>query len=348
MGIDNPRKEKWGPFGRGWSYSKFEAHLLEPGYQPLIGFPLAWTPATNGTLTAEPFFAPMKEEKDLPKYKGKLNGKIVLIDEARPTPLQETAAARRHSGKDLDDIVSTTPASRNNRPPSQAADRWNTKRNEFLKEEGAVALLSTGYRGDGGTVFASRGGSFDGKYPDAPPTAAIAPEHYNRIVRLLRNKFPVKLRLEIAAEFRGDSKDSYNIVAEIPGRSRRDEMVMLGAHFDSWHGGTGATDNAAGSAVMIEAVRILKATGLPLERTVRLALWSGEEQGLLGSKAYVKEHFADPEKMQPTERTRGWRPISTTTTAEGRSGACTFRATIWSGRCSRIGWRRSAIWERRT
>ena len=143
-------------------------------------------------------------------------------------------------------------------------------------------------------------GSYDGKYADPPPAIVVTPEHYNRMVRLLEAKLAVKVELEVKAQFHTDAADSYNIVAELPGASKKDEVVMIGAHFDSWQGGTGATDNAAGSAVMMEAMRILKSLGTPLDRTVRLALWSGEEQGLLGSKAYVKEHFASPETMQPT------------------------------------------------
>jgi hypothetical protein len=301
-GLANPRKEKWGPFGRGWSHTKFEAHLIEPGYQTLIGFPMAWSPGTNGPVTAEPIFAPMKEEKDLAKYKGKLRGKVVLIDAVRETPQMVAGQSRRFDTKGLDDLVLDTPAPPRSDTQRRTAQRWATQRNKFLNEEGALAVVSTGYRGDGGTVFASRAGSHDGKYPDPPTMIAVTPEHYNRIVRLLDKKVPTKLRLDVEAQYHDATKDSHNIVAEIPGTTKADEIVMLGAHFDSWHGGTGASDNAAGSAVMMEAVRILKALDLKMARTVRIALWSGEEQGLLGSKAYVKEHFADPEKMAPTSQ----------------------------------------------
>jgi len=338
-GLTNVRLEKWGPFGRGWSYSKFAAHMIEPGYSSLIGFPLAWTPGTNGVLTGEPVLAVIRTEADFQRFKGKLKDKIVLIDQPRETPMQMAAAGRRYSERELEDLEVAPepgrrplfggppqgpgpggpaagpggpaagpggPAAGPGGPPAggprspNEARRLTARRNQFLKEEGVLAVLSPGFRGDGGTIFAAAGGSREVKDPDPPPMAAITPEHYNRIVRLLEKKIPVRLELEIQAQFHADNLDSFNIVGEIPGGRKKDELVMLGAHFDSWHGGTGATDNAAGSATMIEAVRILKALDFKLDRTVRIALWGGEEQGLLGSRAYVKEHFADPEKMVPT------------------------------------------------
>ncbi|MEZ5403485.1 MAG: M20/M25/M40 family metallo-hydrolase [Bryobacteraceae bacterium] len=330
-GLANTKLEKWGPFGRGWSYSGFEAEMIEPGYQTLIGFPLAWAPGTNGTLEGEPILAPMRAEEDLARYKGKLKGKIVLIDLPRETPVvryepgvrlteadlrrrsmfeipganAETtspsapAAARGPAGEPKP-IGPQTPKDDDPRAESRRRDRFRGKMNEFLKQEGALVAVSTGYRGDGGTVFASSAGSYNSKYPDPPPSIAITPEHYNRIVRLLEKKIGVKLRIAVKAEFHTETPDSFNVVGEIPGGSKKDEVVMVGAHFDSWHGGTGATDNAAGSAVMMEVVRVLKSLGRPLDRTVRIALWGGEEVGLLGSKAYVKEHFADPEVMRTT------------------------------------------------
>lgn len=300
FGLDNPRLAKWGPFGRGWSYTKFQAHLVEPGYQPVIGFPMAWSPGTGGPVTAEAFHAPMKEEGDLAKYKGKLRGKIVLIDAMRTTPMRTAGLGKRYSDKELDDIVNTLPEGKPAPSDREKRNQWQAKRNAFLKEEGALMMVSTGYAGDGGTVFASSAGSYNEEFPDPPPSIAITPEHYNRVVRLIEKKIPAKLRVEVEAAFHSETKDSFNVLAEIPGRSKRDEVVMLGAHFDSWHGGTGATDNGAGSAVMIEAARILKTLALPMDRTVRLALWSGEEHGLLGSKAYVKETFADPKQMALT------------------------------------------------
>jgi hypothetical protein len=182
----------------------------------------------------------------------------------------------------------------------QEIRQFRTKVNKFLHDQQPAVVVQTGYTGDGGTVFASSGGSREKKEPAPPPTVALTPEHYNRICRLIEHKIPVKVEFNIQAQFIDSPEESVNVVAEIEGAARKDEIVMLGAHLDSWHGGTGATDNAAGSAVAIEAMRILKSLNKPMDRTVRMALWSGEEEGLLGSKAYVKEHFADPEVMKPT------------------------------------------------
>jgi hypothetical protein len=171
--------------------------------------------------------------------------------------------------------------------------------NKFLADEGvAVAIRVGAGRSEGGTVFAQGGGSRDPKDPVPSPMVTLTPEHYNRIARLLDHKIPVKLEFNVEARFVDDRMDSVNVVGEIPGGRKRDEVVMIGAHLDSWHSGTGATDNAAGSAVMIEVMRILKTLNLRLDRTVRLALWSGEEQGILGSRAYVTEHFAAREDMK--------------------------------------------------
>jgi len=190
--------------------------------------------------------------------------------------------------------------------PEEARQRREERRKfqeklaQFMKDEGVLVLLSYGYNGDGGTVFASSGGPYEMKKPIAVTSVALTPEHYNRIARLIEHNIPVKLQFNIQNQVFEDQTDSVNVVAEIPGNAKKDEIVMLGAHLDSWHGGTGATDNAAGSAVVMEAARILKALNLNMDRTVRMALWGGEEEGLLGSRAYVKEHFADRETMKVT------------------------------------------------
>jgi carboxypeptidase Q len=176
-----------------------------------------------------------------------------------------------------------------------AAQSFTARRMQFFTEEGALALISPG-RGDGGTVFVQGGGSREASAPPGLPTISVAAEHYGRMYRTLEKKMPVRIELDIRNVFH-DDPSSFNVVAEISGTDKAGEVVMLGAHFDSWQSGTGATDNAAGSAVMMEALRILKQSGLPLRRTVRLALWGGEEQGLLGSRAYVTEHFASRTDM---------------------------------------------------
>jgi hypothetical protein len=301
-GLQNVHLEKWGPFGSSWQLKRFQAHLIEPQYQPLIGMPLAWTPGTNGIVKGEPVLAVMTVEADFQKFKGKLKDKIVLVMDPRHLDpifaapghrLTEEEIAGRIAGPDPSRIAPQAAAQNN-----QGAQAFRNKRNQFLKDEGALVVLQIGNTGDGGTVFVQAGGSRDAKDPVPPPTVALTPEHYNRIARLIERKIPVKLEFEIDAEFLTATADSFNIIGEIPGRTKPQEIVMLGGHFDSWHGGTGATDNAAGSAVALEAVRILKELNLPMDRTVRIALWNGEEEGLLGSKAYVQEHFANRESMQ--------------------------------------------------
>jgi Zn-dependent M28 family amino/carboxypeptidase len=171
---------------------------------------------------------------------------------------------------------------------------------QFLRNEGALLVLMPGGRPEWGVIVAAAAdGSQEVKDPASPPAVAIFGEQYDRIARLLAQKIPVKLEFDIETKSYEDNLDSFNVIGEIPGGRKNDEVVMLGAHLDSWTGGTGAADDAAGCAVMMEAVRILKALNLKMDRTVRVALWSAEEQGFFGSKAYVKEHFADPETMVP-------------------------------------------------
>jgi len=183
-----------------------------------------------------------------------------------------------------------------------ALRRFRDRMNQFLLDEGVLATVTPGRAGEGGTVFQEgTAGGEDPKKPIPPTAVALTPEHYNRLVRLLEHKQPVTIELEVRAKVT-EPADSFNVIGEIPGqtgtKAMNAELVMLGGHLDSWTGGTGATDNAAGCAVALEAVRILMAIGAKMPRSIRLALWTGEEEGILGSKAYVKEHFADPEVMK--------------------------------------------------
>ena len=308
-GLKNVHLEKWGGFGQSWKLKRFAANLMEPQYAPLIGFPLAWTPGTAGRITGEPMLAVIKAEADFEKFKGKLRDKVVMTMEPKQIAMLSEPLARRFTDEELSARASTLDPSRNtfnlgpggvNAPPvnREEAEKFRQKTNRFLKDEGALLVLQYGYNGDGGTVFATGGGSRDPKDPIPPPIVALTPEHYNRIARLIAHKIPVKLEFEIETEFLTDTTDSFNVIGEIPGTTKKDELVMLGGHLDSWHGGTGATDNATGCSVAIEAVRILTTLKLPMERTVRIALWGGEEEGLLGSKAYVQERFARRDTMQ--------------------------------------------------
>jgi len=311
LGI-SAKTEKWGPFGRSWQLKKYYAAMVSPQYMPLIGFPLAWSASTGGPISAEAVMAPIYTDADMDKYRGKLKGKVVLSAEPRKIELAEKPLSTRWTDTTLAD-AETFPESA---PDMRARYRsylpgpWQNmtmdqvramrkKINEFLASEHPAAVLSFGYAGDSGTVFGSEAGSREPKEAIPPPSIVVTPEHYNRIYRLLSHNIPVKLDLDVESEIL-PPQDSVNVIAEIPGNGRSDEVVMLGAHLDSWHGGTGATDNGAGSAVMIEAMRLLKTLNLKMDRTVRMGLWGGEEEGLLGSKAYVKEHFGDPETMKLT------------------------------------------------
>ncbi len=303
-GLANAKLEKWGPFGRGWRFTSFSGQMVEPQNQPLLGYPLAWTPGTEGPLTGEAALAVIKTEADFDKFKaeytGKLRGKIVLRDDPRDLTLPTAPAGTRYSDPQLAELLNFPiprpqgPGVRTPPVTPEQAKKFRERQNQFWHDEG-VPLLVRISQGDAGTVF---GTSFDRELKDNPSMVVLAAEHYNRIARLIQKKTPVQLQFDIKAQFYDDDADSFNVVAEIPGNSKKDEVVMLGAHLDSWHMGTGATDNAAGSAVVMEAMRILKTLDLKMDRTVRVALWGGEEEGLLGSKAYVKAHFADPKVMK--------------------------------------------------
>ena len=298
--LSNVEQEPWGRFGRGWSNERFSAHMRVDGIAyPLIGYPRAWTPGTEGPATGEARIAVIEKTEDFDNFRGKLQGKFVLTAPMREVEARFEAQGRRYTESDLARITSPRDPARRRRERGDVAGRreFRKKRMQFFLDEGVAALLEPG-RGDGGTVFVSGGGSRDPEDPRVPVQIVLAVEHYGRITRLLEKDVPVTIEMDIANRFYDDDLTAYNVVAEIPGTDKADEVVMFGAHLDSWHTGTGATDNAAGCAVTMEAMRILKASGLRMRRTVRLVLWTGEEQGLLGSRAYVKQHFADPETME--------------------------------------------------
>jgi len=320
------KQEKW-PFGRGWQYTKFYGAMVEPQYAPMIGYPQAWTGSTNGLVRGEPMMIPnLTSEADLEPLKGKLKGKIVLVGPARELAMKLTPDGRRYTETELAELSiapdpsaggrgffqgpppAGAPGGRGGRGGQQPGQQpggpggrgFQTRLNKFFVDEApAVVVREGGGRSETGNVFGGSAGSREPNDPVVPPTVVITPEHYNRIARLIEHKIPVQLEFDIQTKF-GDRTDSVDVIGEIPGTSKKDEVVMIGAHLDSWQGGTGATDNAAGSAVMIEVMRILKTLDLKMKRTVRIGLWGGEEQGLLGSRAYVKEHFGDPATMKIT------------------------------------------------
>ena len=306
-GAQNARLETWGEFGTGWQNERFSATVLTPVPWTIIGAPKAWTPGTDGVVTADAVYAPMTTDQDLERWKGKLKGKIVLTQAMREVQALWSPPAQRYTAEQLLAIEAETDSAgrggRGGRAGGPGGGRGQAQtfartRMQFFKDEGVVALVTAG-RGDGGTVFVQGGQGVGSREANADlglPSVTIAIEHYGRIVRTLEKQQPVKIDLEIKNTFSDDTM-SFNVVGEIPGTDKADEVVMLGAHFDSWHGGTGATDNAAGSAVMMEVMRILKQSGVRLRRTVRIGLWGGEEQGLLGSRAYVTNHFANRADM---------------------------------------------------
>jgi hypothetical protein len=300
-GMVNANLEAWGPFGRGWTNDWFSAHVLEPRPYSLIGYPKAWTPGTDGPLRGEAIIAVIENEDDFEEWGGKLTGKYVLGTPMREVPAEwEPLAHRLTDAELLERAQQQMP--RVGLTPFRMGDYMSRRRfmnrlNEFFVAEGVAGVLDPS-RGDGGTVFVGGGGSREVDGDPAPRQVSLAVEHYGRVWRTLEKDVPVVMEMNIKNTFYEDTLDSFNVVAEIPGTDLADEVVIVGGHLDSWHTGTGATDDAAGCAVMMEAARILKATGLPLRRTVRVALWSGEEQGLLGSRAYVTQHYADPTTME--------------------------------------------------
>src|SRR5688572_2902364 len=311
-GMSNVKLETWGPFGRGWTNERTVAQVISPRPFPVIAYAAAWTPGTNGAVKADVVMIDADSVPDLEKYRGKLRGKIVFAQPPRDSvPPHFTADATRLADSSLVRMAGApfTPDERRggggpnaggpNAGRFQAAQALQRALAPFLADEGVVAVVTPG-RGDDGTVFNAATGSRDKNNPTKVPAVIFSTEHYGRIARMVEKGVPVTVELDIKNTFSDEDPSSFNIVAEIPGTDPRlkDEVVMLGAHFDSWHMGTGATDNAAGSAVMLEALRLIKATGLKPRRTIRIALWTGEEQGLLGSRAYVREHFGDPQTMQ--------------------------------------------------
>jgi hypothetical protein len=309
-GVENVHLEAWGPFGRGWSLEGFTANMIAPTFTPLIAYPKAWSPGTNGTLRGEVVFLDAKTPGELAKYKGKLRGKIVLLNPARQVDPNFAPPAQRTSDEVLRKLAEAKPdAGEPQGLPTSAEWRARAelsyRKRQMIYSEGAALMLEPG-AGDGGTVYvtaasipappdapsAERQHPWDLNNPKMIPQAVVAAEQYNRMIRLLSRGVPVQLEVNIAARYYDQDPMSYNVIAEIPGTDLKDEVVMVGGSLDSWHAGTGATDNAAGAAVALEVVRLLKSLGLRPRRTVRIGLWSAEEQGAMGSSAYVAAHFA--------------------------------------------------------
>ncbi len=323
-GMQNAKLEPWGPWGRGWSLKSFSAQVVEPQTIPVIAYPKAWSPSTNGAVTGEVVFLEAKTDEDLAKYKGQLRGKIVLMSDVREVKADFGGFGTRRSDEDLTKMAAFDPAVAPAGGRQQGAAQTETffknfqaqaRRANFLIDEGVAVLVDNSSKGSGGTVFVS-GASVAAKVPETieeafsarrstpwtkgsedrmVPQMTMASEDYHRLVRMLKQGLKPKMTVDIQAQYHEEDLMGYNTVAEIPGTdpTLKDEIVMMGGHLDSWHSAGGATDNAAGSAVGMEAARIIIASGLKPRRTIRVALWSGEEQGLNGSREYVKQQFGE-------------------------------------------------------
>ena len=300
-GLPSVKIEPWGGFGKGWETHKSYVAMTGPYYQPLIAVPRAWTPGTDALVSGNAVLVKIENAADMAAYQGKLKGKIVVLQPSNvENKINFTPDATRLTDSQLykyafDPLLEDGVVSRNVKAPAPAPRvNFKTKIDSFLYSEGAIAVISGG-RGTLGTVFTSNGASRAWDAKPVLPEMEMGAEHINRIVRLLDAGKEVTLELEVKNTFLMTDSIENNVIAEIPGTDPKlkNEVVMLGAHLDSWHAATGATDNGAGSGVMMEVMRILKALDIKPRRTIRLALWSGEEQGLLGSRGYVKNHFGD-------------------------------------------------------
>lgn len=320
-GLSNVHLEHWSTAGgRGgaipsWEIKGYTGAMVSPTYMPLIGYPQAWTGGTNGPVTGEVVIANVQSPADMEKWHGKLRGKVVFLVDPMDLPFPTTPLAHRYTDDELlalvpEQLPENGAAGRGGRggrggvaalmnmtPEERQA--FQEKQRTFWQDEGVLATVTASARGESGTVFASNGAPRTGDPTKNGPQVAITAENYNRIARLVEHQVPVQVMFDIKTQFDMSKTESFNVVADIPGTTKPNELVMVGGHFDSWHMGTGATDNGAGSAAAMEAMRILKSLNLKMDRTVRMALWGGEEEGLLGSQAYVKAHFADPAVMKP-------------------------------------------------
>ncbi|HEV8266161.1 MAG TPA: M20/M25/M40 family metallo-hydrolase [Gemmatimonadales bacterium] len=299
-GLANVRVEPWGRFGRGWERVSFSARILEPFVQPIQGSPLAWSGSTRGTVTGPVVYLAVGDTTDLAKYRGKLRGALVMRDtpvvvlpEFDPTPLRTP----------LDRLFDTTrqqpgtPPTAEQQARAQAQQALNRKVYEFAKAQGAAAWLN--YSSRQYAIIRPQGGPYSAAVrldtiADPLPAVMLSQEQYFQIFRNLKRGLPVRMELNVQNRWLTRDSMAYNTLAEIPGGDLKEQVVMLGAHLDSWFGASGATDNGAGSLVMIEAIRILKTINVQPRRTIRIGLWSGEEQGLLGSRAWVRNH---PEEL---------------------------------------------------
>jgi carboxypeptidase Q len=328
IGLENAHLEDWGEFGLGWQQLNTWARMVTPDTAVLIVQATPWSPSTPGAVTGDVVFVSIQTEKDLEQYKGKLEGKIVLFGAMRPVPPVDKILFARYTEKELDDLAEfSVSANAGGLPPEMVArmrERMERLRlldriAQFFADEKVAGVIEPSRDGgngggSGGTFFDDNGATL-GRTPYIAdkrvkiPVVVATIESYGRLYRLTQAHVPASVELNVETKFTGDHEHAFNTVAEIPGTDPKlkDEVVMVGGHLDSWIAGTGATDNGAGTIVAMEAVRILKALDIKPRRTIRIALWTGEEQGLFGSKGYVTEHFGSaktstaPDQMQLPE-----------------------------------------------
>src|SRR5579864_837579 len=284
-GLDNARLEPW-HFGRGWTLERLTVEMIEPRYLPLIGYADGWSASTAGEIVAAPIFVGGKSLEELAALRAQLKGAIVMTD-----PIMTNFVRKdRPQPSDSEYVPLAAAYATGVGQPRPSTPTAAQRMVQSLREAGAGVILKPS-RGEHGTVFVT--GRDLG--PGAVPSVTLSAEQYNMIALMLQHNVPVKLRVNVQSKFYdADGGNAYNVIAELPGvdAALRDEVVMIGGHLDSWHTGVGATDNADGSTTVMEAMRILKAIGARPRRTIRVALWGGEEQGLLGSKAWVAQHLA--------------------------------------------------------
>lgn len=310
-GLTNAKLEPWGDFGKGWQQEKCYVAMTKPYYAPMIAYARAWTGGTGKKmLTGDIVLINANDSATLvQQYTGKLKGKIVMMmvnDTLHPSFSPD---GERYADTTLDKMAKAQPQNRQGGNPQFRGNPAFAARQAFQRAltnlyttEKPALILTMVARGTDGTVFVQSGGSYMKDQPEAPASVVLSSDDYLRLQRLIKAGTPVQLEADVQTKFFTNDTKGYNVVAEIPGTDPqlKDQIVMLGGHLDSWHAGTGATDNAAGCAVMMETVRLIKTLGLQPKRTIRIVLWSGEEQGLFGSRNYVKNHFGDPATMQLT------------------------------------------------
>jgi hypothetical protein len=303
LGLTNVTVEPYTDWGVTWDNEYVSVQMLEPDYSPMVAYPIAYTPSTDGKQVAQAMIVDLQTRQDLDKYRGKLKGMIVLstppavIDLA---PLTNGVARWSDSAlRRIAETVITTPRAAPVRGPRNPDALSATDKLAFYKSEGVVAVLQC----ESGWLGAVRGYARPGAANDhwsrestlaSPVIVAVTPEHYNRMYRILKRDIPVKVEIEVRNRVGDKVQQAMNITGEIPGSDLKDQVVMIGAHFDTWHASPNASDNTSGVAVALEAARILHAVGAKPRRTIRVALWSGEEEGLIGSRAYVLKHFGNP------------------------------------------------------